>query len=148
MAVVVALFFFMACVGEDPDVIGPSSGSTSGGPSARQVQCNDKRCATGEVCCLTFGDSSISKAECTPEAACTTGALLCDGPGDCESGLKCCAKTRGGSVQYGPSYCATTCDDGNREATLCNESGDCPSKACAPPQSSTTPTNLKECKTP
>lgn len=144
----------VACVGENPDTSSSSSSSggssggssSSGGPSARTVQCNEKRCAAGEVCCLTFGDSSVDKAECTPEAACSSGALVCDGPSDCEAGLRCCAKTRGGSVQYGPSSCSKECDASNLDAELCNENRDCTSGSCVPPRASTTPINLKECK--
>jgi hypothetical protein len=137
-AFVLAFFLVVACTGDDPDISGV-------GPSKRTVQCNDQQCAAGEVCCLVFGASSVEKAECKAESACSTGALVCDGTSDCAAGKICCVKTRGGSVQYGPSYCAESCSTDNLDVQLCNESSECSSGSCVPPQSSTTPTNLKQC---
>jgi hypothetical protein len=142
---VAALLFFIACVGEDPDITPSSSGSSSGGPSARTVQCNDKICESGSVCCLTFGDSAIERAECTPEASCATPFLSCDGAGDCEAGQICCVGTGGNSVQYGPSYCAIECTPGSSDIQLCRESAECASKSCVTTERSVTPTNLKVC---
>jgi hypothetical protein len=136
------VFAFVACVGDDPDTVGSSSGAST---STRKVQCNDRTCATGEVCCLVFGESSIQSAECKAESACTTGALVCTGRSDCAAGEICCVKTRGGSVQYGPSYCATACSTANPDVQLCRDGAECATGSCVPPQSSTTPTNLKEC---
>lgn len=109
------------------------------------MQCNDKKCAAGEVCCLTFGSSSVEKAECTPESACTGGFLSCDGKSDCAAGSICCAETRGNGAQYGPSYCAQACAAGSSDVQLCNESSECDSGSCVAPQSSVTPTNLEQC---
>ena len=149
MGVVVALIFFMACVGEDPDTVPSSSSSSgaSGGPSARVVRCNEKDCATGEVCCLTFGNSSIEKAECTPEAACSQKFLACDGTADCADGEICCVKTGGNSVQWGPSACAKECliGPGESDRQLCKESSECASGSCLGTERSVTPTGLKEC---
>jgi hypothetical protein len=147
LATVVALLFFIACVGEDPDTTSSTSSTSSsgGGPDARSVQCDDTLCKTGEVCCLTLGTGSfVEKTECTPAAGCPTGtALVCDSTADCPSGQKCCVKTNGGSVKYGPSYCNTQCPSPDRQ--LCATADECATKSCAPPQSATTPTRLMQC---
>jgi hypothetical protein len=135
--------FIAACLGDDPVTTSPSAGS-SGGPSARVVRCNDKDCATGEVCCLTFGESSIQTAECTPESACSKPFLACDGTGDCGAGEICCVATGGHSVQYGPSYCANACRS-DSDFRLCRDSSECPSKSCVAAERSVTPTGLMVC---
>ena len=142
LLVLVGAFVVLACVGDNPDVDTP--GGT--GPSNRVIQCNDKKCAAGEVCCLKIGASFVEEALCTAEGSCSTATkLVCDSTADCPSGEICCVKTNGGSVAYGPSFCSpSACASPNRQ--LCATSAECPTgKACEPPQSSTTPTGLMQC---
>lgn len=141
LAVSVVVFVLVACVGDDPDSV--SSASTRG-PLARSIQCNDARCATGEVCCLKLGTTFVDEAACATEEACTTGAaLVCDSTADCPDGQICCVKTNGNSLRYGPSFCNTKCESPDRQ--LCAGPEECASGSCAPPQSMTTPTRLRQC---
>jgi hypothetical protein len=145
--VAIASVILLACVGDNPDTNPTTTSSSGGGPSARVVQCNDKPCPVGNVCCLTIGPTFVDKAECTAPGACPTGeALVCDNTADCEPGQKCCIETNGGSVAYGPSYCAKECAAGSSDVQLCKDSSECASKSCVPPQSSVTPTGLMKCE--
>ena len=144
MGVVVALISFMACVGEDPDAV-PTSSSSGGGAGTRNVKCSGTACDVGDVCCLTFGGSSIASSECTTRDACSKPFLECDDTADCEAGQICCIETGGNSVQWGPSYCAKECRPGEPDRQLCAESSECASKSCTGTERSVTPTGLKTC---
>jgi len=104
--------------------------NTSGG-----VECAGSRCATGEVCCVTFYPSGGQTTEaCTSLGACdynatgspTYSALACRDIGDCASGTVCCASvstTGNGSIAQCASSCPYTAVS---KTTACQNVCECP----------------------
>jgi hypothetical protein len=117
----------------------PSDGSPLGtcivAGSSSGVECAGGRCASGEVCCVSYypGGGQTTEA-CTALGSCNYNgtsstvysALGCRNVGDCPSGKVCCASastTGSGSI----AQCATSCPYISiRQTTACQNSCECP----------------------
>ncbi len=69
---------------------GVSDTTSPPGDSAGGINCGNKTCTGGQVCCVTTTGGGAT-SECA--ASCADGgiAITCDGPEDCTGGKICCA---------------------------------------------------------
>jgi len=118
-----------------PSDASPLGSCIAAGPSSG-VECAGGRCASGDVCCVTFypGGGQTTEA-CTTLASCdyngagstTYSALGCRNIGDCRSGEVCCG-TESTDGSGAITQCATSCpyEPFGNQTTACQNSCECP----------------------